>query len=75
MYMYLYVFIGWCGHVKRRDKDIIRWVAERMETGRRRRGRQRKRWMDCVKEDGRVVDLHVVEESARMKMEDDNEKT
>ena len=43
----------------------MRWVAERMETGRRPRGKPRKRRMDYVKEDGRVVDLDVVEENAR----------
>ena len=43
------------GHVKRRDEDdVIRWVAESVETGRRPRGKARKvTWMDCVKEDGR----------------------
>ena len=56
------------GHVKRRDKDdMIRWVAEGMETCRRPRRKPRKRWMDVVKEDGRMVDLDVVEESGRWK--------
>ena len=57
----------------RDEEDMIRWMAKRMETGRRPRGKPRKRRMDYVKEDGRVVDLDVVQESARWK--DDNEKT
>ena len=50
--------LRWYGHVKRWDEnDMIRWISERAETGRRPRGRPRKRWMDFVRQDGRVVDL------------------
>ena len=38
-------------------EEFVRWSAERRETGTRKRGRRRKRWMDCVRDDGKVVDL------------------
>ena len=46
--------------------EIIRRVAERVEIGRRPRGRPKKKWIDCVKEDGRVVDLDMVEDMYRI---------
>ena len=33
---------------KEEDEFVVRWSAERRETGTRNRGRRRKRWMDCV---------------------------
>lgn len=54
------------GHVKRQNEDdMIRWAAEIVDPGRRPKGRSRKRWMDCVKEGGKVVDLNVVEDRVR----------
>jgi hypothetical protein len=53
--------LRWYGHVKRMEaKELVRWAMERKEPGTRSRGRPRKRWMDCVKDDGRVVDLDKV---------------
>ena len=50
--------LRWYVHVKRKEEDeFVRWSAERRETGTRKRGRRRKRWMDCVRDDGKVVDL------------------
>ena len=50
--------LRWYGHVKRKEEDeFVRWSAERRETGTRKRRRPKKRWMDCVRDDGKVVDL------------------
>ena len=50
--------LRWYGHVKRKEKDeFVRWSAEVREMGTRKRGRPRKRWMDCVRGDSKVVDL------------------
>ena len=41
--------LRWYGHVKRMEQnEFVRWAAERKEPGTRKRGRPRKRWMDCV---------------------------
>ena len=45
--------LRWYGHVKRMEEnEFVRWSAERSEPGTRRGGRPRKRWMDCVRDDG-----------------------
>lgn len=55
--------LRWYGHVKRMEEnEFVRWAAERREPGTRKRGRPRKRWMDCVRDDGRVVDLDKVDD-------------
>ena len=55
--------LRWYGHVKRMEEnEFVRWSAERREPGTRRRGRPRKRWMGCVRDDGRVVDLDKVDD-------------
>ena len=52
----------WYGHVKRMEEnEFVSWSAERREPGTRKRGRPRKRWMGCVRDDGRVVDLDKVD--------------
>ena len=46
--------LRWYGHVLRRERDHIGRHSMEMEVqGRRRRGRPRKRWRDCVGEDMR----------------------
>ena len=48
--------LGWCGHVKRRDQDAVeRKTLEMVPTGRRKRGRPKQRWMDCVYLDIRAI--------------------
>ena len=55
--------LRWYGHVKRKEEDeFVRWSAERRETGTRKIGRPRKRWMECIRDDGKVVEL-VTEDS------------
>ena len=42
--------LQWAGHVERMADDILpKGAAELREQGRRRRGRPRLRWVDCVK--------------------------
>ena len=44
----------WAGHVERMADDrLLKRAAEVREQGRRRRGRPRLRWEDCVKRDVR----------------------
>ena len=46
--------LQWSGHVERMADDILpKRAAELLEQGRRRRGRPRLRWEDCVKRDVR----------------------
>ena len=48
--------LRWFGHVKRRDQDYIgRKTQEMVPSGRRKRGRPKQRWMDCVKRDMRAI--------------------
>ena len=44
--------LRWYGHVMRRDEEYVGIrVMELDVRGRRRRGRPRRRWMDCIGED------------------------
>ena len=46
--------LQWAGHVERMGDDSLpKKAAELREQGRRRRGRSRLRWEDCVKGDVR----------------------
>ena len=46
--------LQWAGHVERMADDRLpKRVAESRQQGRRRRGRPRLRWEDCVKRDVR----------------------
>ena len=48
--------LRWFGHVKRRDQDYIgRKTLEMVPPGRRKRGRPKQRWMDCVNRDMRAI--------------------
>ena len=41
--------VGWFGHVNKRDQDYVgRKTLEILPPGRRKRGRPKQRWMDCV---------------------------
>ena len=44
--------LGWYGHVMQRDESYVRKRVLAMEVeGKRRKGRPRRRWTDCVQED------------------------
>ena len=44
--------LRWCGHVMRRsEEESIRSIMKLNIEGNRGRGRPKKRWLDCVKED------------------------
>ena len=46
--------LRWFGHVKRRYQDYVgRKTLEMVPPGRRKRGRPKQRWMDCVNRDMR----------------------
>ena len=46
--------LRWFGHVKRRDQEYVgRKTMEMVPSGRRKRGRPKQRWMDCVNRDMR----------------------
>ena len=48
--------LRWFGHVKRRDQDYVRTNTLVIVTpGRRKRGRPKQRWMDCVNRDMRAT--------------------
>ena len=50
--------LGWYGHLMRREEGHIGKRVLKMEvTGRRRRGRPERRWMDCVREDMKEKNL------------------
>ena len=47
--------LRWYGHVKRRE-DVGRRAMEMRMPGQRKRGRPKRRWLDCIKEDMEAVD-------------------
>ena len=46
---------------------MTKWAADRDEEGKILRRRPRQRWKDCIKEDGRSIDLELREGRARWK--------
>ena len=43
--------LRWLGHVVRRGDEYVGKRIRGMQVGRKKRGRPRRRWEDCVKED------------------------
>ena len=43
--------MGWFGHVFRRESDPLARIREFEAPGRRPRGRPKKRWKDCIRDD------------------------
>jgi hypothetical protein len=58
--------LAWYGHVMRRDESqITKRVMSMNVDGNPSRGRPRKRWMDCVKDDMKIKGLCTVMMSDR----------
>jgi hypothetical protein len=52
--------MAWLGHVMRMEgKRIPKWILEWKPTGRRNRGRARKRWIDDMEEDIQIMGIRV----------------
>ena len=50
--------LRWYGHVRRREEDVnVRSIMDAEVQGHRSRGRQRKRWIDAVREDLKLLRL------------------
>ena len=62
------VRLRWYGHVKRREEDYVgKRMMEMAVSGRRKRGRPRRRWMDLVREDMERVGAREGDEVDRVK--------
>ena len=60
--------LRWYGHILRREEDHVgKQTMEMNVHGRRRRGRPKKRWRDCVTEDLRVRGIDEGEAMDRLK--------
>ncbi|KAI5720850.1 hypothetical protein M8J77_012470 [Diaphorina citri] len=58
--------LQWFGHIERRDQDYIgKKIREMRVVGNRKRGRPKKKWMNCVNEDLRNKGLTGVEVNDR----------
>ena len=58
----------WYEHVKRREEDYVgKRMMEMTVTGRRKRGRPRRRWMDLVREDIKMLGVREGDEVNRVK--------
>ncbi len=59
--------LRWLGHVVRREEEYVGRRVRKIKVGRRKRGRPRRRWEDCVRED--MVAVGVTEELAKDRAE------
>ena len=55
--------LKWLGHVERREDGYISKRVRRITVGRRKRGKPRRRWKDCIRED--MATVGVTEEDAQ----------
>ena len=59
--------LKWFGHVERRENGYVGKRVMVMELGERKRGRPKRRWMDCIREDLKVVNLEEADTQDRRK--------
>ena len=43
--------LRWLGHIGRRETNYVGKRVKRMKVGEKKRGRAKRRWEDCIKED------------------------
>lgn len=48
--------LRWLGHVVRRDEEYVGKRMRKLAVGARKRGRPRRRWKDCIKEDLKAIE-------------------
>ena len=59
--------LRWCGHVKKREGYMGKRMIEMAVSGRRKRGRPRRRWMDLARKDMERVGAKEGDEVDRVK--------
>jgi len=57
----------WLGHILRREEDYVGRRVRQLEVGKRRRGRPRRSWKDCVREDLDAIGINEEDAADRIK--------
>ena len=59
--------LKWFDHVERRENGYVGKRVMVMELGKRKRGRPKRKWIDCIREDLKVVNLEEADAQDRRK--------
>ncbi len=59
--------LRWLGHVVRREESYVGRRVRNLPIGRRKRGRPKRRWEDCIQEDMRAVGVTEEQAADRLK--------